>query len=207
MTFGTASFPMLNLSSMSCVPDAPIRPSLPGRAFTTSLTTSPPIHFIPPANSAYLSTVPTTASLGISTGTALTTLFDPALTHYRCHRVYIVFTRSERITLTHAHFPLPYFHFAESDLPPPLPISTTSARSSPTLDGTDLIGRVFNDPDLGLCSVTEVGPRLRLAPGEGNLNPTGPHLQAGWVPTLRYTSLGGATHTSSVTEVAEWVQP
>ena len=38
-------------------------------------------------------------------------------------------------------------------------------------------------------------------------NPTGPQLQAGWVPTLRYTSLGGATHTSSVTEVvAEWVQ-
>ncbi len=32
----------------------------------------------------------------------------PALTHYRCHRVYIVSTRSERITLTLAHFPLPY---------------------------------------------------------------------------------------------------
>ena len=52
----------------------------------------------------------------------------------------------------------------------------------------------------------QVGPRRRLAPGEGNLDPTGPQLQAGWVPTLRYTSLGGATHTSSVTEVAEWVQ-
>jgi hypothetical protein len=35
---------------------------------------------------------------------------------------------------------------------------------------------------------------------------TSTHLQAGRVPTLRYTSLGGATHTSSVTEVAEWVQ-
>ena len=45
-----------------------------------------------------------------------------------------------------------------------------------------------------------------LAPGEGNLNPTGPHLQTGWVPTLRYTTLGGAKHTSSVTEVVEWVQ-
>ena len=40
----------------------------------------------------------------------------------------------------------------------------------------------------------------------GNLDPTGPQLQAGWVPILRYTSLGGATHTSSVTEVVEWVQ-
>jgi hypothetical protein len=130
----------------------------------------------------------------------------PALTHYRCHRVYVVSTRTERITLTFAHFPLPYFHFAESDLPPPLPTSPTSAHPSPTLDGTDLIGRLFNDPDLGLCRVTEVGPRLRVAHGEGNLDPTGPHLQAGWVPTLRYTSLGGATHISSVTEVAEWVQ-
>jgi hypothetical protein len=52
----------------------------------------------------------------------------------------------------------------------------------------------------------EVGPPHRLAPGEGNLDPIGPHLQAGWVPTLRYTSLGGAKHTSSVTEVAGWVQ-
>jgi hypothetical protein len=50
----------------------------------------------------------------------------PALTHYRCHRVYIVSTSTERITLTLAHFPLPYFHFTESDLPPPLPTSPTS---------------------------------------------------------------------------------
>ncbi len=132
----------------------------------------------------------------------------PALTHYRCQRVYGVTTRSERITLTLAHFPLPLlvFHFAESDLPPPSTPDPSSTRTSPTLDGTDLIGRVFNDPDLGLCRVVEVGPPHRLAPGEGNLDPTGPQLQAGWVPTLRYTSLGGATHTSSVIEVAEWVQ-
>ena len=57
-----------------------------------------------------------------------------------------------------------------------------------------------------VCRVTGVGPRLRLTPGEGNLDPTGPHLPAGWISTLRYTSLGGATHISSVTEVAEWVQ-
>jgi hypothetical protein len=68
-----------------------------------------------------------------------------------------------------------------------------------------LIGRVFHDPDLGLCRVVEIGSPHYLAPGEGNLNPTGPHLQAGWVPTLRYTTLGGAKHTSSVVGVAEWV--
>jgi hypothetical protein len=70
----------------------------------------------------------------------------------------------------------------------------------------DLIGRVFNDPDIGLYRVVEVGPPHRLAPGKGNLDPIGPQLQAGWVPTLRYTSLGGVTHTYSVTEVAEWVR-
>jgi hypothetical protein len=43
----------------------------------------------------------------------------PALTHYRCQRVYVVSSRSERIALTRAHFPLPLFHFAASDLPPP----------------------------------------------------------------------------------------
>ncbi len=126
--------------------------------------------------------------------------------HLQRQRVYVVSSRSERITLTLAHFPLPLFHFAASDLPPPPTPDPSATRPSPTLDGTDQIGRVFNDPDLGLCRVVEVGPPHRLAPGEGNLDPTGPHLQAGWVPTLRYTSLGGATHTSSVTEVAEWVQ-
>jgi hypothetical protein len=114
----------------------------------------------------------------------------PALTHYCCQRV----------------FPLPLFHFAASDLPSPPTPDPSATRPSPTLDGTDLIGRVFNDPDLGLCRVVKVGPPHRLAPGEGNLDPTGLHLQAGWVPTLRYNSLGGTTHTSSVTEVAEWVR-
>jgi hypothetical protein len=109
----------------------------------------------------------------------------PALTHYRCQLVYVVSSRFERITLTLAHFPLPLFHFAESDLPSPPLSDPFSTRPSPTLDGTDLIGRVFQDPDLGLCRVTEVGPSHRLAPGEGNLDPTGPQLQAGWVPTLR----------------------
>ena len=37
-----------------------------------SLMTLPPTHFTPPANYVCLSTVPTTASLGIPTGTALT---------------------------------------------------------------------------------------------------------------------------------------
>jgi hypothetical protein len=81
---------------------------------------------------------------------------------------------------------LPRLTFPHPRPPTPDPSAT---RPSPTLDGTDLIGRIFNDPDLGLCRVVEAGPPHRLAPGEGNLDPIGPQLQAGWVPpcdTLRW---------------------
>jgi hypothetical protein len=71
--------------------------------------------------------------------------------------VYVVSPRSERIAFTLAHFPLPLFHFAASDLPPPPIPDPSTTRPSPTLDGTDLIGRVFHDPDLGLCRVVEIG--------------------------------------------------
>jgi hypothetical protein len=161
----------------------PIPPSLPGLASTASLTTSPPTPFTPLANSALPSPTLTTATLGPLTGVAPLLLAQPLpTTGYRCQRVYVVSSRSERITLTLAHFPLPLFHFAESDLPSPPTPDPSATRPFPTLDGTDLIGRVFNDPDLGLCRVVEVGPPHRLVPGEGNLDPTGPQLQAGWVP-------------------------
>ncbi len=81
---------------------------------------------------------------------------SPALTHYRCQRVYVVSSRSERITLTLAHFPLPLFHFAASDLPPPPTPDPSATRPSPTLDGTDLIGRVFR------TSVYAMSSRLGL---------------------------------------------
>jgi hypothetical protein len=117
----------------------------------------------------------------------------PALTHYHCQRVYVVSSRSERITLTLAHFPLPLFHFAASDLPPPPTSDPSATRPSPTLDGTDLIGRVFNDPDLGLCCVVEVGPPHRLAPGEGNLDPTGPTpSRLGPHPAIHFAGWGHA---------------
>jgi hypothetical protein len=45
----------------------------------------------------------------------------PALTHYRYQRVYVVSSRSERITLALAHFPLPYFTSPSLTFPHPLP--------------------------------------------------------------------------------------
>ncbi len=182
-----------NLPSTSCARGAPILPSLPDRAsFTTFPWTSPPTHFTPPGQ-LFLSFNGPDQRLSWDPHGDRAYYLGSALTHYRCHRVYVVSTRTERITLTLAHFLLPFFHFAESDLPPPLPTSPTSARPSLTLDGTDLIGQFFNGPDLVLC---------RLVPGEDKLDPTGPQLQAGWVTTLRYTALGGATHTCQQDVVA-----
>ncbi len=185
-TSGTVSSPLPRSPSTSCVPGALIPLSLPGLDCTISHTTSPPTPFNPPANSVLPFPVPTTATLGPLTRIALSLTLGPALTHYRCQRVYVVSSRSERITLTLAHFPLPLFHFAASDLPPPPTPDPNATRPSPTLDGMDLIGRVFNDPDLGLCRVVEVGPPHRLAPGEGNLDPTGPHLRLGSHPAIHF---------------------
>jgi hypothetical protein len=63
-------------------------------------TTSPPTLFTPLANSALPSQTLTTATLGPLTGIAPFFTLGPALTHYCCQRVYIVSSRSERITLT-----------------------------------------------------------------------------------------------------------
>ncbi len=150
---------------MSCALGAPISHSLPGRAHPLHSPGQLCLSFIGPDHRISLDPHGDSAYY-----------LGPSLTHYRCHRVYIVCTHSERITLTLAHSPFPFFHFAESILPPPLPASPTSTSTHPslTLDDTDLIGRVFNYPDLGLCHVTEVGPRLRLVPGVDDLAPTGP---------------------------------
>ncbi len=129
-------------------------------------------------------------------------ILGPAVTHHGCHRTYIVSSCSERTSFTLAHSPLPLFHFAESDFYPPTPPHSVPP---PLSMARTCSGGSLTTP----TSVYAVSSRWghRLAPGEGNLDPTGPQLQAGWIPTLRYTSLGGwATHTSSVTEVAESVQ-
>ncbi len=159
--------------------DALILPSLPDRAFTAFPTTLPPTHFIPLANSALLSPIPTIVSLGTLTGTALSFMVPP---------LPAIAVTAPTLPPFALNTPLPYFHFAASDLHPLLLTDPTSSRPSNTLDGTDLIGWVFNDPDLSLCRVVEVGPLHRLAPGKGNLDPIDSQFQADWVPTLRYTA-------------------
>jgi hypothetical protein len=128
---------------------------------------------------------------------------SPALSHYRSHVVFIPATLATRITNRLDFFPDLLFTFEDPTIsaPPPDP---TSDRPSPTLDGSDLIGRSFVDPELGLCRVIGTGQPNFLQPHTGNLAP-GLRLSPGWHPTLSYTSITGRVDHSTVTEVARWI--
>ena len=128
----------------------------------------------------------------------------PALSHYRCHHVHILKTGSPRISDTLSHYPNPLFHFESPHPPPPLP-PPCAHRPNPTPDGSDLIGRYFVDPDLGVCKVTAVGEPFLLRTGAGN-RAAAPFLPAGYHPTLVYTMSSGHTHSSSLTEVSAWIR-
>jgi hypothetical protein len=93
---------------------------------------------------------------------------SPALSHYRSHVVFIPSTLATRITNQLDFFPDPLFTFEDPTISAPPPDPTTS-RPSPTLDGSDLIGQVFVDPELGLCRVTGHGQPSFLQPNTGNL--------------------------------------
>ena len=89
----------------------------------------------------------------------------PALSHYRCSRVYITSTGDIRTTDTLAHFPVPLFHFSPPEpLPPERP---TMSRRNPRPDGSDLIGRWFREPEFGVCEVTSTAEPYELAVGAG----------------------------------------
>ncbi len=90
---------------------------------------------------------------------------SPALSHYRSHVVFIPSTLATHITNQLDFFPDPLFTFEDPTIsaPPPDP---TSSRPSPTLDGADLIGQAFVDPDLGLCLVTGHGQPSFLQPNQ-----------------------------------------
>ena len=129
----------------------------------------------------------------------------PSLDHYRCSSVYMVGTGAVRDCDTLDHFPTPLFHFAALPDAPPSP-AIPDTRPDPAVDGTDLVGRWFQDPDLGLCQVmvTGKGPPHRLLPGAGN-HARGPRLAPGFHHTLRYSTPSGDVETSSVAEVADWL--
>ena len=120
----------------------------------------------------------------------------PSLDHYRCSWVYVVRTTATRTSATLDHYPDPLFHFED---PSPSAAVPLPDRLDPSADGSDLIGRWFRCPDLGVCRVMELGPPSRLAPGTA-ISAAGP-VSA----TLNYSTTDGQYHTASVVEVADWL--
>ena len=114
----------------------------------------------------------------------------PSFNHYRCWNVYIVHTGSTRHTDTLDHYPDPLFHF-ESANPHDPSLPPVEGRPDPQPDGSDLVGRWFREPDLGLCQVVETGPPFQLPPGAGNRAP-GLQLAARLHHTLYYSTPAGA---------------
>jgi hypothetical protein len=125
--------------------------------------------------------------------------FGPASTHYRCHTVFVPLTSRIRVSDTLDHYPDPLFPFQgpPNGIPPPDP-------TSPQVEGIELVGERFRDPDLGVCTVLGPGQAVFLQPDTGNLLP-GPTIPHGWTTTLLYRSTSGSSECSSVAEVARWV--
>ena len=127
----------------------------------------------------------------------------PAPDHYRCSWVFVSTTQSPRYSHSVDHYPDPLFHWALPEAPPPL-TNVHPLRPHPTSDGSDLLGRIFVDPELGPCTVSSLADPILLAPDTGNLAP-GLRLAPGYHHALSYYDLSGRSHTSSVPEVAHWV--
>jgi hypothetical protein len=129
---------------------------------------------------------------------------SPSLTHYRCHIIHVVRTGATRTSDTLAHFPNPLFHWAAPSAPTVAPLPE-ALRPDPRIDGSDLVGSYFNEPELGPCLIISTAPPVTLSAGSGNRAP-GQRLPPGQHHLLRYSYANGATDVSSVTEVARWIK-
>jgi hypothetical protein len=135
--------------------------------------------------------------------------------HLRAFEVWVPNTSAARITNT-------VWWFLKDLLTDPTKLPDQSNTAYPTSrtrpnprddDGTDLIGRVFVEPELGVCVVTAAGPivdkplntraqRMQRARTEDDE----PLLQPGTHFTLIYRHMNtGEEHFSSVTEMVCWI--
>ena len=129
---------------------------------------------------------------------------SPSLSHYRCHIIHVLRTGALRTSDTLAHFPNPLFHWAAPSAPTVAPLPEVR-RPNPKIDGSDLVGSYFDEPELGPCLVISTPPPVMLPAGSGNRAP-GQRLPPGHHYLLRYSYANGATDVSSVTEVARWIR-
>jgi hypothetical protein len=136
----------------------------------------------------------------------------PAPDHFRAFEVWVPNTSAARITNTvwwFMHDVRPDTALLEADETHAYP--PTKSRPDPQPNGADLIGRVFIEPEIGVCHITGLGPvthhrmvsraqakRQRL--DETCALPQGSHY------TLTYVQQdSGEEHYSSLTEILDWI--
>ena len=136
----------------------------------------------------------------------------PAPSRYRAFEVWVPSTSAPRTTNTVWWF----MHDTKPDTAL-LDIDTTHAyppskhRPDPQPNGEDLIGRVFVEPDIGVCQIIGLGPvkQHRLATRaqvQRQRHDGVPAIAAGAHYTLMYIQLAtGEEHFSSLAEIVNWI--
>ncbi len=93
----------------------------------------------------------------------------PALNHYRSFNIWVPSTSASRIANTVLWFMTPIKpsqEFLQLDLDVAYP--PTRHRPDPQKDGSDLLGRHFVEPELGVCCITALGPIASIGPNRSN---------------------------------------
>jgi hypothetical protein len=136
----------------------------------------------------------------------------PAPNHFRAFEVYVPNTSAPRITNTVWWF----MHdvgpdTALLDIDPAHAYPPTKHRPDPKPNGADLIGRVFVEPEIGVCQIIGLGPATqhRLATRaqvQRQKKDGATAIDQGAHYTLMYTQTStGEEHFSSLSEILNWI--
>jgi hypothetical protein len=135
----------------------------------------------------------------------------PALKHFRAFQIWVPQTSAFRISSTVWWF----FQHQEPDLlelqDASISYPPTRDRPFPQPDGSDLLGRHFFEPELGVCCITRLGPvtqkRLSSRAQLNNRDTQDLPIALGAHFTLYYQCVSSREeHFSSVDEVDQWIK-
>jgi hypothetical protein len=138
---------------------------------------------------------------------------DAVQVHFRAFSVWIPTNSPSRVTNTVWWFTKPMKPSQDLlQLDPNIAYPPTRDRPNPSDDGSDLLGRHFLEPELGVCYITGLGPILhkvistRAERNQQNLTGSDPTIPTGAHYTLFYRQkLTDAEHVSSITEILYWI--
>jgi hypothetical protein len=140
----------------------------------------------------------------------------PAPDHFHGYRIWVPQHSALRISGAVWWFLKPYCSPDYTAVPPghdDIEYPPTKDRLTPKADGSDLLGRVFREPELGPCRITRLGPivtRKMLSLSQTNaLDSTASNdlpIALGSHHTLYYQFLStNEEHYSSVEEIMQWI--